>query len=83
MNKSTSQRAEEARRQAQEALIEARERQNALLHERAMIFASETQKVENLRALRLAKMERAKSAGETEVGAQPPRIKRRRLRTAA
>ena len=84
MNKSTSQRSEEARRQAQMALNEAKQRQDALLQERALMFASETQKVENLRALRLAKLEADRAAGKAmESVVEPLRLKRRRLRTAA
>ena len=82
MNKSTSQRSEEARRQAQAALIEARQQQDALLQERAMMFASETQKVENLRAQRLAKMESDKSADTAADAAALPVARRRRLRAA-
>ena len=55
MNKSTTLRAEEARRQAQAALLEARQQQAQMLEERAMFFASETRKVFDLRAQRLAK----------------------------
>jgi hypothetical protein len=85
MNKSTSQRSEEARRQAGAALSEAKRRQNALLRERAMMFASETQKIENLRALRLAKMESDRIAVATAEAAVEPQTgpKRRRLRAAA
>lgn len=83
MNKPTSQRSEEARRQAQAALLEAKERQEAMLKERAIMFASETQKVENLRALRLAKMETDKIAGKAAGDVEPQLFKRRRLRTAA
>ena len=56
MNKSTTLRAEEARRQAQAALLEARQQQTQMLEERAMFFASETRKVFDLRAQRLAKL---------------------------
>jgi len=84
MNKSTSQRSEEARRQAQAALIEARHRQDALLQERAQMFAFETRKVENLRAQRLAKMETAKSSDQAaQAAVEPLPVKRRRLRVAA
>jgi hypothetical protein len=55
MNKSTMRRSEEARRQAQAVLIEARQRQEQAIEERAMFFASETRKVADLRAQRLAK----------------------------
>jgi hypothetical protein len=56
MNKSTTLRSEEARRQAQVALVEARQQQADALQERASFFASETQRVVNLRAQRLAKI---------------------------
>jgi hypothetical protein len=56
MNKSTTLRSEEARRQAQATLLHAKQQQDAMLKERAMTFASETQKVENLRAQRLARI---------------------------
>ncbi len=56
MTKSTTLRAEEARRQAQVALLEARRQQAQMLEERATFFASETRKVFDLRAQRLAKM---------------------------
>ena len=82
MNKSTRQRSEQARRQAQAALIEARQQQDALLQERAMMFASETQKVENLRAQRLAKMESDKSVDTAADAAVLPVARRRRLRAA-
>ena len=56
MNKSTTLRAEEARRQAQAALLEAKQQQAQMLEERALFFASETSKVFGLRAQRLAKL---------------------------
>lgn len=84
MNKSTTQRSEEARRQAHAALSEAKRRQDELLQERASMFAFETRKVESLRAQRLAKTESQKAseiAADAEVEALP--VKRKRLRTAA
>jgi len=85
MNKSTGQRSEEARRRAQAALLEAKQQQDAVLQERAMMFASETHKVENLRAQRLAKIEADRLAGKVADAAivAPLAIKRRRLRAAA
>jgi hypothetical protein len=62
MNKSTTLRAEEARRQAQAALQQARQQQAEALQERAMTFESETRKVVGLRAQRLAKATADKSA---------------------
>jgi hypothetical protein len=61
MSKSTL-RAEEARRQAQAALLEAKQQQNQMLEERATFFASETRKVFDLRAQRLATMASGKDA---------------------
>ena len=55
MNKSTSQRSEEARRQAMAALDEAKQRQTAMLDERLKMFESETRKVQDLRAKRIAR----------------------------
>lgn len=83
MNKSTGLRSEEARRQAQAALLKVKQQQSAALKERAMMFATETQKVENLRAQRLAKLESDKIAGEqAEIAlAALPAVKRRRVRT--
>jgi hypothetical protein len=63
MNKSTTLRAEEARRQAQTALLEAKQQQAQMLEERATFFASETRKVFDLRAQRLAKVPSGKDAG--------------------
>lgn len=40
--------------------LEAKERENAVLQERAASFAMETRKIENLRALRLARDAAAK-----------------------
>ena len=72
MNKSTTLRAEEARRQAQAALLEARQQQAQMLEERATFFASETRKVFDLRAQRLAKM----ASGSNDAG--PVRTLRRK-----
>ena len=78
MNKSTSQRSEEARRQAQAALAEAKRQQDHLLQERASMRAFEIQKVESLRAQRLAEGSRI-----AEPDLKPLAVKRRRLRAAA
>lgn len=75
MNKSTL-RAEEARRQAQAALLEAKQQQTQMLEERAMFFASETRKVFDLRAQRLAGMASGKDAAP--VRAAPVRTVRRK-----
>lgn len=65
MNKSTMLRSEEARRQAQAMLLEAKQLQEQAIEERAMFFASETRKVADLRAQRLARTTPAKSAATT------------------
>ena len=62
MNNSTIKRSEEARRQAQAVLIEAKRRQEQLLEERASMHASHVQKVESLRAQRLARREMVSNA---------------------
>ena len=80
MNKSTILRSEEARRQAQAALLEARQQQAQALEERAVFFASETRKVYDLRAQRLAKMASGEIAAKADVIASNVRqaVKRRR-----
>jgi hypothetical protein len=55
MNRSTSQRSEEARRQAMVALDEAKQRQIAMIDERSKMFESETRKIQDLRAKRIAR----------------------------
>lgn len=55
IKRSASQRSEEARREAKSAMLRAKQAQNKLLKERAADLAVKTQKVDNLRALRLAK----------------------------
>lgn len=75
MNKSTL-RAEEARRQAQAALLEAKQQQAQMLEERAMFFASETRKVSDLRAQRLAMMASGKDAAPVRTA--PVRAVRRK-----
>jgi len=60
VNNSRYQKSEEARRQAMAIALEVKERENAALQERTAVFASETQKVENLRALRLEREAAAK-----------------------
>jgi len=62
MNRSTSQRAEEARRVAQSAALKVKQAQSEFLKERAAAMAVEAQKVGNLRALRLAKEAATKEA---------------------
>ena len=80
MNNSTIKRSEEARRQAQAALIEAKRRQEELLEERASMHASDVQKVESLRAQRLARM--VSNAEAASVRKLVP-AKRKRLSIAA
>ena len=65
MNKSTMLRSEEARRQAQAMLLEAKQLQEQAIEERAMFFASETRKVADLRAQRLARTAPVKVAATT------------------
>jgi Tfp pilus assembly protein PilE len=65
MNKSTMLRSEEARRQAQAMLLEAKQLQEQVNEERAKFFASDTRKVADLRAQRLARTAVAKSAATT------------------
>jgi hypothetical protein len=77
MNKSTSQRAEEARRQAQVALSEARRRQDEELQERASMRALEVRKIESLRAQRLAAADKIPVAED-----KPLMVKRKQLRAA-
>lgn len=64
MNRTTSQRAEEARRLAQTTALKAKQAQSALLKERAAALAVDAQKVGNLRALRLAKEAETKQAAD-------------------
>lgn len=71
VNNSRFQKSEEARRQAMTAALEAKERESAALQERAAVFAMETQKVENLRALRLAREASAESEMPRESGRTP------------
>ena len=61
-------------------MLKAKQQQDELLKDRALMFASETRKVENLRALRLAKMESAKLAGEQADTIVPTAAKRRAVR---
>jgi len=81
MNNSTVKRSEQARHQAQAALIAARKRQEELLRERASLHASDVQKVESLRAQRLARGEKAANAAAAS--AKPELAKRKRLPVAA
>jgi hypothetical protein len=80
MNKSTVLRSEAARRQAQAALLEAKQQQAQAIEERAMFFASETRKVFDLRAQRLAKMTSNEMIGkaDTDLSNVRPAMKRRR-----
>ncbi len=66
MMKSMALRAEEARRQAHAASLKIKQRQSEALKERAAIAAVEAQKVEKLRALRLAKEALDKDVAEKE-----------------
>ena len=62
MNRTSSQRAEEARRVAQAATSRAKQAQNEMLKERAAALAADAQKIDKLRALRLAKEAETKDA---------------------
>jgi len=62
MKRPTSQRSEEARREAQSAMLRAKQEQSRLMKERAAALAVQTQKVGNLRALRLAREAEIKNA---------------------
>ena len=72
MDNTRFQRAEEARRQAMANMIEAKQRENDALRERAAVFAVETQKVGNLRALRLAREAADKLAAGEELAKPAP-----------
>ena len=52
--------------------LEAKERENAALQERAASFAKETRKIENLRALRLARDAAAKVGMRRQSETAPP-----------
>jgi hypothetical protein len=71
VNNSRFQKSEEARRQAMAIALEAKERENAALQERAQFFAMETQKIENLRALRLEREATAKVEVRRRPGRAP------------
>jgi hypothetical protein len=83
MNKSTILRSEEARRQAQTALLESKQQQAQAIEERAMFFASETRKVFDLRAQRLAKMVSGEIAGKANVSTSDERPAGKRRRATA
>lgn len=51
--------------------LEAKKRENAALQERAEMFAVETQKIEGLRAMRLARDAAVKAKGQQESGKTP------------
>lgn len=72
VNHSRFQKAEESRRQAMAVALEAKERENAALQERAASFAKETRKIENLRALRLARDAAAKVGMRRQSETAPP-----------
>ncbi|MBL9034802.1 MAG: hypothetical protein JNN33_08565 [Rhodospirillaceae bacterium] len=81
MNKSVNQRSEEARRQAQSAMLKAKQAQSEMLKERAAVLAGEARKIDNLRALRLAKEAATKEAAAIEAATPKPVVPRKR-RTA-
>lgn len=82
MNRTTSQRAEEARRQAQAAALKTKQAESTMIKERAAAMAVEAQKVGNLRALRLAKEASAKEAADAEALSKALAPKPPRKRTA-
>jgi hypothetical protein len=82
MNNLTIKRSEEARRQAHAALMEAKRRQEELLEERASMHASDVQKVESLRAQRLARGQAVSNAEAAGVK-RPVPAKRKHFSTAA
>jgi hypothetical protein len=78
MNKSVNQRSEEARRQAQSATLKAKQAQSEMLKERAAVLAGEARKIDNLRALRLAKEAATKEAAAIEAATPKPVVPRKR-----
>lgn len=66
MNRSATQRSEEARRQAQSTMQKAKQAQSEVLKERAEMMAVEARKVDKLRTLRLAKEAEVKEAAAIE-----------------
>jgi uncharacterized membrane protein YbaN (DUF454 family) len=71
VNNSRLQKSEEARRQARATALEAKERENAMLQERAAMLAVETRKIKNLRALRLTREAAAKVDTSPKSGKAP------------
>ena len=78
MNRSTSQRSEEARRHAMAALDEAKRQELAMLGERARMFESETQRVLDLRAKRVARAARPAVEVDVERAVEQVLLKARR-----
>jgi hypothetical protein len=75
MNNGSFRRSEEARRAAQAAKLKAQQRQNKSLKERAAVLALESTKIENLRALRLARDQAAKADALTPAPSARARTK--------
>lgn len=69
MNRTTSLRAEEARRAAQSATLKAKQAQSEMFKERAAAMAAEAQKIGNLRALRLAREAEARESAAAAASA--------------
>ncbi len=83
MNRSTSLRSEEARRQAHSATLKAKQAQSEMLKERAEVLAVEAKKVDNLRALRLAKEAATREAEAIEAAIPKPVVPRKRRTSKA
>lgn len=78
MNKSMSLRSEEARRQAHAATVKARQAQSEALKERAELLAVKAEKIDNLRAQRLAREAAAREAAAIEAATPKPATPRKR-----
>lgn len=83
MNRSTSLRSEEARRQAHSATLKAKQAQSEMLKERAEVLAVEAKKIDNLRAQRLAKEAATREAEAIEAAIPKPVVPRKRRTTKA
>lgn len=83
MNRSVSQRSEEARRQAHSAMLKVKQAQSELLKERAEAMAVEAKKIGNLRALRLAKEAATRDAAAIEAATPKPVAPRKRRTSKA
>src|SRR5438552_18765606 len=73
MMKLTAQRAEQARREAQDLFARARAKEAEVVKEREKGFAVQTQKTARLRALRLAREEQERVAAEAAAAVAVPK----------